>query len=55
MAYMCVRSHSLYNAKECDDCGRCEREDDFDELAWECDRDEAYADYYEREDIEHDN
>lgn len=23
MGRMCYRSHSLYNGKECDDCGRC--------------------------------
>ena len=25
MGYMCCKSHSLYNAKECDDCGKCGR------------------------------
>ena len=26
MGMMCCKSHSLYNAKECDDCGKCGRE-----------------------------
>ena len=25
MGFMCCMSHSLYNAKECDDCGKCGR------------------------------
>lgn len=25
MSQICVLSHSLYNAKDCDDCGRCGR------------------------------
>ena len=49
MAQMCCMCHSLYNCKECDGCGKCEDryDDDFDENAWECEREDAYESYLE--------
>lgn len=48
MSYMCVLSTSLYGAKECDDCGKCEHR--YDEEPY--DEDEEYLDHCEREEEE---
>lgn len=50
MGYMCIMSWSLYNAKECDGCGRCEIERDGDwDRDYEDRRDEDYIRQVERE------